>query len=76
MDLDNLVRMANRIGAFFEAQPDRGAALAGIADHLKKFWDPRMRVQILAALESGAETGLSDIVAEALRAHRALLTPA
>ena len=31
MDADNLIRMANRIGEFFEAMPDRDEALNGIA---------------------------------------------
>jgi formate dehydrogenase subunit delta len=76
MDVDNLVVMANRIGHFFEAQPDRDEALAGIAEHVKKFWEPRMRAQILAALGTDAGTGLSDIVRAALLRHRALLQPA
>jgi formate dehydrogenase subunit delta len=76
LDLDNLIVMANRIGHFFEAQPDREEALAGIADHVKKFWEPRMRVQILAAVGTEAGAGLSDIVSAALTAHRAMLQPA
>jgi formate dehydrogenase subunit delta len=76
MNLDNLIVMANRIGHFFEAQPDREEALAGIADHVKKFWEPRMRVQILAAVGTEAGAGLSDIVSAALTAHRAMLQPA
>jgi formate dehydrogenase subunit delta len=76
MDLDNLIHMANRIGAFFVAQPDRGEALAGIAEHLKKFWEPRMRAQLLAAVGTPEGEGLSEIVVAALIAHRALLQPA
>ena len=76
MDLDNLVVMANRIGRFFEAQPDREEALAGIAEHVKKFWEPRMRAQILASLDTGAGAALSDIVRAALTTHRGLLQPA
>ena len=76
MDLQNLVVMANRIGSFFEAQPDRDEALAGIADHVKKFWEPRMRAQILAALDTGGGAGLSEIVRAALVRHRAALQPA
>jgi formate dehydrogenase subunit delta len=75
MDLDNLIVMANRIGHFFAAQPDREEALAGIADHVKKFWEPRMRVQILAAVDTEAGAGLSEIVTEALTTHRAMLQP-
>ena len=76
MGLDNLIVMANRIGQFFAAQPDRAEALAGIADHVKKFWEPRMRRQILAALDTDEAAGLSEIVAAALRTHRAMLQPA
>ena len=76
MDLDNLIVMANRIGQFFAALPDRAEALAGIAEHLKKFWEPRMRAEILAAVGTAAGAGLSEIVAAALTTHRAMLQPA
>ncbi|WP_399677450.1 formate dehydrogenase subunit delta [Xenophilus sp.] len=75
MDAGNLVRMANRIGDFFESQPDRAAALADIADHLRKFWEPRMRREFLALLEGGAAGELKPIVREAVLAHRAELMP-
>ena len=39
MDSANLVRMANRIGEFFEAMPERDEALQGIAEHIRKFWE-------------------------------------
>jgi formate dehydrogenase subunit delta len=76
MDLDNLIVMANRIGQFFAAQPDRDEALAGIAEHVKKFWEPRMRAEILAALGTASGAELSEIVAAALTTHRAMLQPA
>ena len=45
--------MANQIGKFFASQ---GAeqAVTGTAEHLKKFWDPRMRAAILAHLAQAA----------------------
>lgn len=49
---DKLVYMANQIGKFFVSQGEAGA-VDGIATHLKKFWDPRMRRDILAHLENG-----------------------
>jgi formate dehydrogenase subunit delta len=76
MDSSNLIVMANRIGEFFAAQPDRDEALAGIADHLRKFWVPGMRTAILATLGTEAGAGLSEIVVAALTTHRALLEPA
>ena len=60
MDVQRLVSMANDIGNFFASAADRDAGIAGVADHLRKFWDPRMRKQLIAHLQSGG-TGLSDI---------------
>lgn len=76
MDPGNLVEMANRIGAFFAAQPDRAEGLEGVATHLCKFWAPRMRRQLLEQLDRGEACGLSDLVREALALHRARLEPA
>ena len=58
--------MANNIGTFFKAEPDRDLAVAGIAQHLKNFWEPRMRRQIIDYVEQGGSE-LMDIVAEAVR---------
>lgn len=67
MDIQNLVKMANRIGDFFAAWPDRQQARDEIANHLKRFWDPRMRAQILAHVEQEGGAGLDAIVIEAVR---------
>lgn len=68
MDIDNLVHMANRIGEFFEAMPDRAEATEGIAQHLRRYWEPRMRQALRAHVEQHAGAGLSTIVLEAVRA--------
>lgn len=73
MNSEHLIRMANQIGTFFASQPDRAEALEGIASHIKKFWEPRMRREFLALLDEGGE-GVMPIVHEALQQHRALLT--
>jgi formate dehydrogenase subunit delta len=49
---DKLVYMANQIGAFFKSQ-DMDTASAKIAEHITKFWDPRMRRAIVAHLDAG-----------------------
>jgi len=64
MSLDKLVYMANQIGKFFASQ-GREQAIAGTADHIKKFWDPRMRAAIFAHLEAGG-AGLDPVVRAAL----------
>jgi formate dehydrogenase subunit delta len=52
--------MANDIANFFASEPERETAVAGVANHLRRFWDPRMRTQLVAHLQSGG-AGLSDI---------------
>ncbi|HEY1851872.1 MAG TPA: formate dehydrogenase subunit delta [Candidatus Binataceae bacterium] len=47
MDIHHLVKMANDIGAFFASSPDHEVAVDSIAQHLKSFWDPRMRNQLI-----------------------------
>jgi formate dehydrogenase subunit delta len=64
MSTDKLVMMANQIGRFFG--PQRSDPAASIADHLRKFWDPRMRAAIVAHLEQGGQ-GLEGPVREAVR---------
>jgi formate dehydrogenase subunit delta len=70
MDTDNLIRMANRIGEFFQAMPDRVEALEGIAQHLQKFWEPRMRLGLLAHCDAAGTSALLPIVRDAIAAHR------
>jgi formate dehydrogenase subunit delta len=76
MDVNNLVHMANRIGEFFQAMPDRQEAMQGVATHIRKFWDPRMRRQLLAHVEQQHGEGLSELVLAALQEHRATLQEA
>lgn len=75
MHIENLIKMANQIGAFFAAEPDQDQAMRDIASHLKRFWDPRMRKAIIAHIDQGA-AGLMDIVVAAIKSQREMLQPA
>ena len=66
MHSENLVKMANDIGNFFQADPDKNQAVHNMVDHLRKFWDPRMRRAIIAHLREGG-VGLSELAREAVR---------
>ncbi|RUL78158.1 formate dehydrogenase subunit delta [Dyella choica] len=55
MNIERLVAMANDISRYFAAEPDPVAGAIGIADHLKRFWEPGMRKQIVAHLATGGE---------------------
>ena len=62
MHLENLVSMANQIGQFFSAYPDRQEAIDGIATHIHKFWEPRMRMRLIEAVAAGHAQDLMPLV--------------
>ena len=68
MDVEHLVKMANQIEANVRAEPDRNVAIDSIGGHIKRFWDPRMRKQILAHYQGGGE-GLGELVTLAIQKH-------
>jgi formate dehydrogenase subunit delta len=65
MRIERLVAMANDIGAFFSAASTPSDGPGAIASHLKRFWDPRMRRQLVEYYRSGGE-GLDGLVRSAV----------
>lgn len=54
MDRAYLVKMANEIAAFYETtESDPGAA---VADHIRRFWEPRMILTLVRLVEAGCES--------------------
>ena len=76
MDIHNLIHMANRIGEFFQSMPDVKEGEDGIAQHIGKFWEPRMRKLLLAQIDVDGAPTLMPIVREAVQLHREQLAPA
>jgi formate dehydrogenase subunit delta len=64
MSPDKLVYMANQIGKFF-AHQGQEKAIGAIADHLEKFWAPRMRFAIRLHVAAGG-AGLDPLVLNAI----------
>jgi formate dehydrogenase subunit delta len=64
MNRDRMLHDANQIALFFGSYP-REEAIAGIADHLKKFWAPRVRREIEEYVEQGG--GLNELAVAAVR---------
>jgi formate dehydrogenase subunit delta len=75
MNIENLIDMADRIGEYFSVYPDRADGERQIANHLQRFWEPRMRRALLAHVQDHAGEGLSEIVLSAVRRYKDLLTP-
>ncbi len=69
MNIEHLVHMANQITDFFKAYPE-DEAIAGVENHIRQFWDPRMRAQLSKHLDAGG-AGLNPItLAAAKRLHQ------
>lgn len=63
MQQQDMLRMANQIAAFFNGSGPE-AAIRDAAEHISKFWDPRMRTMLLAHIEKGGE-GLDATIVKA-----------
>ena len=73
---NKLVRMANQIATFFHSQPPSEGP-DGVATHINKFWEPRMRRALYAHLDGAAQgEGLAPLVREAVLTRRGRLDPA
>ena len=75
MDVHHLIKMANNIADFFEAEEDKSKAAKGVADHVRNFWDPRMRREIFRYVDEQGGAGLRPLVLSALETHRQMLSP-
>ena len=62
---EKLVRMANQIATFVLSQPE-AVRIEGVANHINKFWEPRMRRDLFDHIDKGGE-GLLPLVMEASR---------
>lgn len=66
MEHKDLIRMANQIASFFKAYP-HDEAVKETAEHIKKFWEPRMRADLKKILDSKTDE-LDGVALEAARA--------
>jgi formate dehydrogenase subunit delta len=76
VNVEHLVTMANQIGRFYEAYPDKAEAYKSAVTHVRRFWDPRMRKALRHHMDAEGGEGLSPFMMEALRAHAQDWTPA
>lgn len=51
MQIEPLIKMLNDISNFYETMPDRSKATADMAQHVRSFWDPRMRQSMASFLQ-------------------------
>lgn len=67
MDSQYLVKMANQIAGFFSAYPDEEQAISEVANHMCRFWDPRMRTALMDHVDAGTASGLSALAKSGIR---------
>ena len=65
MKIERLIKMANDIGDFFNAESNKEIAAEGIKKHILRSWDPRMRREIIAYCQQDG-AALSDLVRTAV----------
>jgi len=75
MNAEHLVQMANQIAQYHEAFPDHAEAVDGVAGHIRKFWEPRMRAAIYEYLDATGGKGLHPLAREALTSKAAEVRP-
>ena len=63
MQHEDMLRMANQIASFFNGSGPE-AAVKDAAEHINKFWDPRMRAALFAHLDKGG-AGLDETIVKA-----------
>jgi formate dehydrogenase subunit delta len=66
MNIDLLIKMANEIGDFFSGASPPGQAARDVANHLKRYWEPRMLKQMFSYYEQRQGAGLSDLAKSAV----------
>lgn len=65
VDTQKLVRMAEQVAANLDFDDDKDALAGRVANHLERFWDPRMKSAIKAYSRDNEEQ-LSEIIKAAV----------
>jgi formate dehydrogenase subunit delta len=66
MNIDLLIKMTNQITSFWEGELGEEAAAAEVATHLRRYWEPRMRAQIITYSAERQGAGLNDVARKAI----------
>ena len=66
MNIQDLIKPANQSGDFFGAWPDPVQGREDVTNHPRRFWEPRMRRQIIEYVRAQGGAGLNSIVIEAI----------
>jgi formate dehydrogenase subunit delta len=66
MNIDLLIKMTNQITEFWEGEAGHDVAVKEVATHLRRYWEPRMRAQMITYYHERKGSGLNEIALEAV----------
>jgi formate dehydrogenase subunit delta len=66
MKVEPLIKMANQIAAFFEGEAGQAGSPALVATHFKRYWEKRMREEIIAYYHRTGGEGLDEVALKAV----------
>jgi formate dehydrogenase subunit delta len=66
MNIDLLIKMANQITDFWEGEAGQEVAVKEVATHLRRYWEPRMRAQMITYYHERQGSGLNDVAKAAV----------
>lgn len=72
-NVKTLIKMANQIATFFEAEAEFEVAADDVAGHIKRSWDPRMRHRLIDYIDENGGEGLMPVAAAAFERNREAL---
>jgi formate dehydrogenase subunit delta len=65
MKIEALVKMANEISYFYDGESGKDAP-AAVATHIRRYWEPRMRKDMLAHYDRNGGEGLEAVALKAV----------
>ena len=65
MKIEALIKMANQISDFYEGESGKDAP-AAVATHLRRYWEPRMRKDMLHHYDLNGGEGLQEVALKAV----------
>jgi len=66
VNTDLMIKMLNEISAFFAGEDDLEQAARDVQNHVRRYWEPRMRAQLLEYFEQRQGAGLSELALKAV----------
>jgi len=66
MNTDLMIKMLNEISAFFDGEDDKEQAAQDVKSHVRRYWEPRMRLQLLEYFKERQGAGLSELALKAV----------